>query len=176
MIRTRLTYGNVVATLALFFALGGGAYAVNGVARAGGIFHGCVGKRSGSLRIVRSAKACHRRGRAAEYAIQWNQRGPSGPPGRDGNDGARGPAGPTGQTGAPGKDAAKNIVVRAQSYSVTANCNPGEKAVGGGGVPDSGASIVASYPQPTSGTPTGWRVAQSGGFFQPTTYVVCASP
>src|SRR6476646_8184409 len=48
---SRLTYANVMATVAVFLALGGGAYALSGVADRSGVYHGCVAT-SGALRVV----------------------------------------------------------------------------------------------------------------------------
>jgi hypothetical protein len=79
--RKRLTYSNVMATAAMFVALGGGAYAaMSGIPDANGVFHGCVSKRTGALRVVSAAHSCLKR----EFAIAWNQtgiRGRQGPPG-----------------------------------------------------------------------------------------------
>jgi hypothetical protein len=59
------------------------------------------------------------------------------------------------------------------------SCPQGQVAVGGGATPD-GAAITDSHPTPTSGTPTGWHSDQGaknpGPQFNPTTYVICASP
>jgi hypothetical protein len=101
-IRPRLTYANVVATGALFLALGGGAYALTGVPDHSGVFHGCVSRRTGGLRVVTSARSCHatrrRHGRVVdpgESAIAWNQQGPRGLQGQ----GIRGPQGLQGLQG-----------------------------------------------------------------------------
>jgi hypothetical protein len=59
-----------------------------------------------------------------------------------------------------------------------ASCNPGEVATGGGGSV-SGGIISASKPDPTGGTPTGWRADGSdlgGSPATVTAYAVCASP
>ena len=56
-VRSRLTYANVVATGALFVALGGGAYALTGAPDRNGVYHGCVAS-SGALRVVASASSC----------------------------------------------------------------------------------------------------------------------
>ena len=97
---SRLTYANVVATGALFVALGGGAYALTGIPDRGGVFHGCVDPKTGALRVVKTASACRkttivRRGRRrvhvrGESAIAWNQQGRPGFNGRDGSSGAPG--------------------------------------------------------------------------------------
>jgi hypothetical protein len=102
-VRSRLTYANVVATGALFVALGGGAYALSGVPDATGVFHGCVSKKSGGLRVVTSARSCHgvkKRHRRivdpGEFAVAWNQQGRQGGQGPQGNQGPQGAVGPQG--------------------------------------------------------------------------------
>jgi hypothetical protein len=109
-VRSRLTYANVVATGALFVALGGGAYALSGVPDRSGVYHGCVAT-SGALRVVARASSCRkakivrlgkRRVRIpGEFAVGWNQQGPrglQGIPGEQGNPGT---------PGAPGASATK---------------------------------------------------------------------
>jgi hypothetical protein len=107
-IRSRLTYANVVATGAMFVALGGGAYAVSGIPDSGGVFHGCVSNRTGLLRVARSASSCHhaqRRGKrrdSGEFAVSWNQHGVQGVAGGTGQKGGQGLQGPTGLKGDQG--------------------------------------------------------------------------
>lgn len=93
---TRPSHATIVAYLALFAAVGGGAVAIG---QAGGDsdqeIRGCVIKRGaerGQLRVVTKGKCKPKR----ERALTWNQRGPAG---------ARGPAGSTGLTGPPGSPA-----------------------------------------------------------------------
>ena len=87
MFGKRLTYANVMSTVAVFVALGGGAYALTGVPDRGGVFHGCVNKATGVLRVVKRAGSCHRRVRhgkhrnPGEFAVSWNQKGRQGQPG-----------------------------------------------------------------------------------------------
>lgn len=96
-VRSRLTYANVMATGAMFVALGGGAYALSGIPDGGGVFHGCVSNSTGALRVVNSASSCHkavRHGRhrnPGEFAVSWNQQGPRGPQGTQGIQGPQGP-------------------------------------------------------------------------------------
>jgi len=84
---SRLTYANVVATVAVFLALGGGAYALSGIPDRGGVFHGCVSNSTGVLRVVKGASACHKAVRLGnhrnpgEFAVAWNQQGRHGQPG-----------------------------------------------------------------------------------------------
>jgi hypothetical protein len=104
-IRSRLSYANVIATCAMFVALGGGAYALSGVPDRSGVYHGCVDAKSGALRVVAKASSCRktktvRRGTRrvripGESAIAWNQQGLRGLQGAQGLPGAQGTPGPT---------------------------------------------------------------------------------
>lgn len=95
-LRSRLTYANVIASLALFFALGGGAYAA--VSASNDTIHGCYAKAGGALRVLDPGRSCTRR----EHALSWNERGPAGEPGPRGATGAAGATGATGATGPQG--------------------------------------------------------------------------
>jgi hypothetical protein len=107
-VRLRLTYANVMATGAMFVALGGGAYALSGVPDKFGMFHGCVSNRTGALRVVKGAKSCAkaggrgRRRNPGETAISWSQQGPRGPQGILGTQGQKGDPGTAGLKGDPG--------------------------------------------------------------------------
>jgi hypothetical protein len=91
-----------------------------------------------------------------------------------------------GAAGPPGAPGATNVVVRQAISSqgtvpgVTAECAPGERAVGGGGETTlSGAYLHESYPTPAGSTPTGWRATSSEPGDEPhqvVAYVVCARP
>jgi hypothetical protein len=101
---------NVIATGAMFVALGGGAYALSGAPDNSGVFHGCVSNRTGALRVVRRANSCtkaHGRGRhrnPGETAITWSQQGPRG---LQGIQGMQGMQGQKGDLGMPGQNATK---------------------------------------------------------------------
>ena len=200
-IRSRVTYANVAATIALFVALGGGAYAVTGIPDRGGVFHGCVNAKTGALRVVKAATSCRKartvhRGKRrvripGESAIAWNQQGPRGATGLNGVDGVNGVNGAT------------NVVVRTTTVDDTGStmgqaiqsvqCNAGERAIGGGagrsdGTNRGGDTIQTSFPTVVSGstatpappgsTPTGWRSAFSFTTQGPVIvfYAICASP
>ncbi|MGZ3304204.1 MAG: hypothetical protein ACXVBG_25350 [Isosphaeraceae bacterium] len=103
---SRLTYANVMATFAVFLALGGGAYALSGIPDRSGVYHGCADPKTGALRVVKSASSCRktktvirakRRVRIpGELAVSWNQQGPrglQGIQGQQGNPGTPGAAG-----------------------------------------------------------------------------------
>ena len=98
--RDRINYANVVASLALFVALGGGAYAATtgSFVSSGGVISGCV-KHNGALLVVKSGRRCPRH----TVALPFAQRGPRGP---RGSTGAKGPRGATGAAGAAGKTGA----------------------------------------------------------------------
>jgi hypothetical protein len=93
-----LTYANVVSSLALFAALGGGAYAASGgFVSSGGQVRFCVSK-SGSVSAVKSGKKCKRH----TTTLVLNQQGVPGKSGANGAAGAQGPPGPS--TGPAGGD------------------------------------------------------------------------
>src|SRR2546423_446624 len=103
---SRLTYANVMATVAVFLALGGGAYALSGIPDRSGIFHGCMAPKTGTLRVVKAASSCRktkvvRRGKRrvripGESAILWSQTGPRGLQGTQGVQGIQGSPGLSG--------------------------------------------------------------------------------
>jgi hypothetical protein len=83
-------------------ALAAGALAVAAIPDAGGVFHGCVNRRTRVLRVVKSAKSCKRK---RESPIAWNTQGPkgdTGSPGAPGSPGAQGVQGVQGVQGTPG--------------------------------------------------------------------------
>jgi hypothetical protein len=96
-----LTYANVVSSIALFAALGGGAYAASGGFVAGGAVRFCVSK-SGSVSAVKVGKSC----KHAITTLVVNQQGVAGTNGTNGTNGAQGPAGPS--TGPAGGDLTGN--------------------------------------------------------------------
>jgi hypothetical protein len=94
MIRSRLTYGNVVASLALFVALGGTGYAVTKIDA------GSVGTKQLKKNAVISKKV--KNGSLRKKDFKAGQL----PAGAKGDTGATGPAGPKGDTGATGQPGA----------------------------------------------------------------------
>jgi hypothetical protein len=89
-LRGKLTYANVVATLALFLALAGGtAYAATHLGK------NSVGTAQLKKNAVTGAKVKNGSLGAADFAAGQLPAGPTGP---------RGPEGPAGAEGAPGKD------------------------------------------------------------------------
>ncbi len=90
-VRSHLSYANVVATGALFVALGGGAYGLTGVPDRNGVYRACADDKTGALRAVANTSSCRKaktvkRGKRriripGESAIAWNQQGKPGAPG-----------------------------------------------------------------------------------------------
>jgi hypothetical protein len=179
----RLTYANVVSTLALVLALGGGALAAaSSNPGSDGVIHGCYQPKKGNLRVIASGKACLRR----ERAVSWNQRGPQGVQGLRGLGGTDGA---NGTNGTNGIDAATNAVVRtaapatvpAGSFgNATATCNPGERPIAGGVNLSAGTATITddTVQGPNGGAPTSWFGQALGGATGDTLHVsvVCVSP
>jgi len=117
-IRQHLTYSKVAATLAVFLAAGGVAWAASG---SGGVIHACYKKRGGALRI---AHRC----RHGEKRLSWNQVGPLGPRGARGTTGRTGVAGATGPQGPTGKEGAKGETGRPGQARAWATITPGSPA------------------------------------------------
>ena len=123
---------------------------------------------------------------------QTGPAGAIGATGLQGKPGAAGANGAQGNPGAAGANGATNVVVRQGTLIsvangatglVTASCNAGERATGGGNSISGGAGwqVIESFPTPgTAGsTPTGWRVDatnNTGATNNLVAIVVCASP
>jgi hypothetical protein len=93
-LKSVLTYSNVMSSIAVFLALGAGAYAASTFVTSRGVIHGCVAK-GGQLTLVKPAAKCPKGGQP----IAWNQQGA---PGQSGGRGAIGSNGAAGWNGAPG--------------------------------------------------------------------------
>jgi hypothetical protein len=87
-IAARLSYANVAATMALFLALGGGAYAALQPVGPSGEINACFSRRSGDLSLRKGAR-CGK----GQRAVSWSQSGPQGPQGPQGDRGLQGAAG-----------------------------------------------------------------------------------
>jgi hypothetical protein len=180
--RPRLSYANVMSTLAVFVALGGSSVAAvqlsrNSV-RSEQIANGQVKGPDLAKSAVTSVKVADRSLLAGDFKAGQLKAGPAGP---------QGPAGPKGDPGAT------SLKVRAATASgtVTANCEPGERATGGGAHSVNGA-VVASAPAADPNAilvstgitfqgyaPTSWTAAAKGADGLPrdiTAWVVCAAP
>jgi hypothetical protein len=92
----RLSYANVIATLALFVALGGSSYAAVELSR------GEVKTKNLAAGSVTSAKVKNRTLRARDFRVGRLPAGPQGAPGAQGAQGPKGDQGSPGMAGMPG--------------------------------------------------------------------------
>jgi hypothetical protein len=95
----KLSYANVMATLAVAIAAGGGTYAVAASTRSD-VIKGCANNRSGAMRALSGKQKCKR----TERALSWNITGPTGASGANGAPGTPGTPGPAGAKGSDGTD------------------------------------------------------------------------
>jgi hypothetical protein len=100
MSRPSLSYANVMSTIAVFLALGGGAWAMSGPQSGPTTIDACVkkkGKKKGQLRIVSASTTCKR----SERKLTWTATvtGPTGPTGPKGDKGDKGDQGEPGTSG-----------------------------------------------------------------------------
>jgi hypothetical protein len=186
--RIRITYANVVASIALFAALGGSSYA------AFSITGKQVKDNSLTAKDVRNASLTSQDVRdqsllAQDFKQGQLPAGPQGPrgdtgapgpkgdpgepgaPGTKGDPGATGPPGPQGEGGVPGVSGYEQITVDRQTdpnvsifTSATATCPIGKVAVGGGGEilnpTQAGTGVVLDASRPIS--PRTWMAEAHG--------------
>jgi hypothetical protein len=173
--RIRLTYANVVASVALFAALGGSSYAALSVTGAQ--------VRDGSLsgRDVRNASLTGKDVRDQTLLAKDFKRGQlsTGPKGDKGDPGTPGPQGPTGNPGTPGEPGPQGdpgpgarwaevttngpdatIVAQSGGFSVTSEA--GGQFTLNTGVSTQGKAVLASLRPGTSGSGATVQVQKSG--------------
>jgi Collagen triple helix repeat (20 copies) len=180
--------------LALFVALSGTAYAAT-------LPRNSVGTAQLKRNAVTSAKVKPRSLLGSDFRrgqLPAGPQGPQGPQGPEGATGARGAEGATGARGAEGPAGprgpqgpagATNVTIRvgplvASGFEASAECNPGEVAVGGGGGPDDSVPAFLRDSTPTASgggfVPTGWFVfaqrADGSATQNITAWVICAAP
>ncbi len=100
LIRRRLTFANVMACTAMFFALGGGAYAAVSYVGTNGQIHGCV-RSNHQLLVIKPTGTCAKGTHNLVFAAR-GARGRRGATGAAGPRGAVGPQGPAGSSGGGG--------------------------------------------------------------------------
>jgi hypothetical protein len=139
MIRGRLTAANGLGVVAVFLALGGGAYAASSssLTGAGGAITSCVGKKGGTLKVTKPGQRCPK----GKVKLTFNAAGPIGPAG------ATGPTGPTGLPVAsattvdgetvtkislreptPSSSMAETAIVNTDGLTIDADCDNGGNA------------------------------------------------
>jgi hypothetical protein len=95
----RISYANVVATLALIFAVGGTAFAASNPSSSAPVkLKLCSAKKNGDLRMLSASGAC----KSSERAVTIDRTGVIGPAGGAGAAGERGQQGERGLQGEPG--------------------------------------------------------------------------
>jgi collagen triple helix repeat protein len=95
----RFNHATIVAYLALFIALGGGALAATDGSGSSEI-HACL-DREGHMTVIKAGGGCGRHKRQISWNVQGSQ-GPAGQTGAMGSQGSTGPQGAQGAAGAPG--------------------------------------------------------------------------
>jgi hypothetical protein len=177
-LRERMTYGNVVATLALFVALGGTSYAAVTLPR------NSVGATQLRTGAVRSDEVKDRSLGVSDLSL-GARRSLQGQQGVPGPVGPQGPPGdPGGTIGTPGSPALALTYVAQEGTApgttgnsvvatATANCPAGRRVVGGGVRVDVGddASSRESYPNVNN---TAWTGVVGNDNPNPATFTVIA--
>ncbi len=175
IVGTHLTYANVTATLALFVALSGSAYAAIKLPA------NSVGTPQLRDKAVTSPKVLDGSLLAADFKagqLPAGQRGPAGP---------AGPAGPQGPSGTAGGLSGLEVIYAASvggAFTVKsseAHCPSGKKVTGGGSViaGKTNATVTVSAPGAVP-NPTSWYVeatepSASGEDWTLYAYAVCAN-
>jgi hypothetical protein len=140
--RRHVSYANVAATLALVFAMSGGAIAATGGFSSGGKLQACVNE-EGGLKLLKAGKHC----RKGQKTVAWSMTGPAGAKGANGAAGAQGAAGANGAAGAAGAPNPNASSVNGQSVdSIFATVKPAAPAV----VIYSKHGLTLEYSCPTS--------------------------
>ncbi|HEU4735872.1 MAG TPA: hypothetical protein VFS48_02440 [Solirubrobacterales bacterium] len=134
--RPKLTYANVVASLALFVALGGTSYAVNELGK-NSVKSANIGKEQ--VKGSDIAKNAVTSPKVKDFSLLANDfkpgQLPAGPTGEKGEKGATGPKGPQ---GAPGLTELERVYTSGvgnnsnSPKSTTATCAPGKVAISAG--------------------------------------------
>src|SRR4051794_36903575 len=145
-VRPHLSYANVIATLALFFALGGGAYAAISLPS------NSVGSKQLKANAVSSGKVKDGSLRSGDFKAGQLPQGTQGPQGARGPQGAQGPQGVLGVQGAAGTD----------GTNATVN-----------GVP-AGGDLTGTHPTPKLRAPEAFVISQQPAPPAPT--IDCSSP
>jgi hypothetical protein len=114
IVRGRLTYANVIATLALFLALGGGAYAASRLPK------NSIGSKQIKKNAVNSAKVKNHSLKAADFKAGQLPAGPQGPTGPQG---AKGPGATSFEVAVP-QNGTRNVVKVSEGIFVKALCAP----------------------------------------------------
>ncbi len=179
---SRLSYANVIASIALFVALGGSSYAALHLPK-GSVGPKQLQKNSVSSKKVKPGSLL--KSDLKKSALKSLQ-------------GAQGPQGAEGPQGVPGPSGATKVIVRVGAFKLivpdeneneTVDCLPGEVATGGGLEVTNGSTsdMMARTSMPEfdgAHKPTGWYVDARNldsndddlGNVSVRAYAICASP
>ena len=144
-IRTSLSYANVIATVAVFVALGGGAYAVATLPR------NSVGSAQLRKNAVVSSKVRNGALLAKDFRAGQLPAAVTGPPGAKGDTGPQGPKGDTGPRGERGPTGPSGVVATVSFAGPVAS------------IPGSSSAFVFAGPTATLTTATGQRLTGAAG-------------
>jgi hypothetical protein len=194
VVRHRPSPAMVVALIALFVALGGGAYAAiklpkNSVSSKQ-LKKGAVHNSDIAANAVTGAKVKAGSLDGTDFKAGTLLQGPAGPAGRDGTNGINGAANVTYRT------FLANAAGNGTLGEAGATCNAGERLIGGGGgwvnnanpptsyelngsVSDNGPATLGDAPIAEGATPGEWHVSglnTTGGTARMFAYAVCATP
>lgn len=141
----------MLATTAIFLAMGGGAFAIGAIPAANGVAYGCYDKKNGSLRVVKKGKRCKKQERKLAWNVKARQ-GPKGDPGAPGSSGAPGPPGTpgaAGPVGSPGPAGASGPTGPVGPAGATGSAGPsgpagatGAQGATGPGGPSGGPAVI----------------------------------
>ncbi len=174
-IRSRLTYANVIATLALFIALGGSSYA--------------------ALKLPKNSVKAKQIATGAVTGSEIKNRslgtGEFKPSALASLKGPKGDKGAAGATNVVMREGASSQIPANSFGTAVAACQAGERATGGGVYNEANVlvlQVTSSYPTPNPTSPpatgngqvpTGWRVwlrNDSATPYNVNAYVICARP
>jgi hypothetical protein len=167
-LRPKLTYANVVASLALFVALGGTSYAVGTLSK-NSVKSENIGKEQVKAADIAKNAITSPKVKNGSLLTTDFKAGqlPAGPQGPAGDRGEKGPQGPRGLQGPVGISGLEKISATSAENStspkvIVANCGPGKSAVSDGydivggkeGVTPSGiANVIADVLEPSFPAP-----------------------
>jgi hypothetical protein len=172
-LRRHLSYANVVATLALLFAMSGGALAAK---------HYLINStRQVNPKVLKKLKGKPGKTGAVGPQGASGPRGPAGLNGKDGTNGTNGANGNNGATKVTVRTATGPEVKEKELSTAAVECQPGEHMTGGGvdvtntgfvvvleNYPNGGNQWVATVKNTATGAPTLLVAAKA--------YALCASP
>lgn len=172
-LRRNLSYANVTATLALLFAMSGGALAAK---------HYVIDSTSQvNPKVLKKLKGAPGKNGAVGPQGASGPQGPAGTNGKDGTNGSNGTNGTNGATKVTVRTATGPEVKEKELSTAAVDCQPGEHMTGGGvdvtntgfvvvleNYPNGGNQWVATVKNTATGAPTLLVAAKA--------YALCASP